>query len=184
MAHADAASCHEHCGEPQLCTAENVAVAVKSLETVHLVGALDLAAGLKASDRASALRGDARELGGLTPYRSPVVVHVGSGMPALGDRDAAKLAELIPKDAEYVGIGVGRRWNESMMKQAASRTGGLWTQINPDDEIAWRAFDVFHKLHLPRWQRMEPGSRDFRRQSRRSGSYCKQCDGRREIRIW
>ena len=136
--------------EPQLCTAENVAAAVKYLETVHLVGALDLAAGLNASSRASALQGDAGELGGLTPYRSPVVVHVGSGMPALGERDTAKLAELIPLDAQYIGIGVGGRWNESMMKHAASRTGGLWTQINPDEEITWRAFDVFNKLNLPR----------------------------------
>ncbi len=86
----------------------------------------------------------------LEPRQEKRNVHAGSGMPALGERDAAKLAAMIPAEAQYVGIGVGRRWNQAMMKQAASRTGGLSTQINPDEEIAWRAFDVSSNLHLPR----------------------------------
>ncbi|MCA9012444.1 MAG: FecR domain-containing protein, partial [Planctomycetaceae bacterium] len=215
--------------EPLLCSAENIAAAVKYLENVHLVGALDLAAALQACsvdaigrhgvngaeqgpkgltqtlpvasatgiDRCridspegsielfggdlcrafsplvylttspgphgpgsgyvgpSGPESQMNSHGGLTPNRSPVLVHVGSGMPALGERDAAKLAAMIPENSQYIGIGVGRRWNEAMMKQAASRTGGLSTQINPDEDIAWRAFDLFNKLHLPRLVNVE-----------------------------
>ena len=147
--------------EPELCTAENIAAAVKYLETVHLVGALDLEAALKKCGEVAKggwpwLESDSSKPRGFlrsaqsSPGHPAIIIHVGSGMPALGERDAAKLAELIPADAQYIGIGVGRRWNESMMKQAASRTGGLWTQINPDEEIAWRAFEVFSKQHSPR----------------------------------
>ncbi len=92
--------------------------------------------------------------GGLTPSRSPgssaVFVHLGSGHTALGDRDAAKLVELLPKDVPYIGIGIGKRWNQSLMNLAASHTGGLSVQINPDEDIAWRAFEVFSKMHSPR----------------------------------
>ena len=69
---------------------------------------------------------------------------------------------MFPADVQYIGIGVGRRWNESMMKQAASRTGGLWTQINPDEEIAWRAFDVFSKLHSPRLVNVKVATENFK----------------------
>lgn len=33
---------------------------------------------------------------------------------------------------------------------AVSRTGGLSVQINPDEDVAWRVFEVFSKLHSPR----------------------------------
>ncbi|MEJ7591773.1 MAG: hypothetical protein WKF77_09505, partial [Planctomycetaceae bacterium] len=133
--------------ERQFCTAENTAAAMKHLENIHLVGALDLAAAFRRCAEQITLPHLSDN--GLVP-RTRVLVHLGSGMPALGERDAAKLAAMIPADAQYIGIGVGRRWNQAMMKRAASRTGGLWTQINPDEEIAWRAFDVFSKLHSPR----------------------------------
>jgi hypothetical protein len=57
--------------------------------------------------------------GGLTLSRSPessaVIIHLGSGHAALGERDAAKLAEMLPKDVPYIGFGVGKRWNQSLM---------------------------------------------------------------------
>jgi hypothetical protein len=36
------------------------------------------------------------------------------------------------------------------MKTAASRTGGYFTQINPDEPVAWRAFDLYSTLNTPR----------------------------------
>ena len=36
------------------------------------------------------------------------------------------------------------------MKLAAERTGGYFTQINPDEPIAWRAFDLLATLNTPR----------------------------------
>ena len=52
--------------------------------------------------------------------------------------------------ARYVGVGVGKRWARSFMKAAADRTGGYFTQINPDEPIAWRAFDLPATLNTPR----------------------------------
>ncbi|MCH7726879.1 MAG: hypothetical protein IH991_10410 [Planctomycetes bacterium] len=36
------------------------------------------------------------------------------------------------------------------MKQAASETGGYFTQINPDEDIAWRGFELVSTLAAPR----------------------------------
>ncbi len=36
------------------------------------------------------------------------------------------------------------------MKLAAERTGGHFTQINPDEPIAWRSFELFATLNTPR----------------------------------
>src|SRR5262249_22116531 len=41
-------------------------------------------------------------------------------------------------------------WNRAFMKQAAERTGGMFTQINPDEVIAWRTFDLLATLNTPR----------------------------------
>ena len=43
-----------------------------------------------------------------------------------------------PTGTRYVGVGVGKRWSRGFMKPAAERTGGYFTQINPDEPIAWR----------------------------------------------
>ena len=36
------------------------------------------------------------------------------------------------------------------MKMAADRTGGFFTQINPDEPIAWRTFELLATLNTPR----------------------------------
>src|SRR5262249_51220335 len=45
---------------------------------------------------------------------------------------------------------IGKKWNRAFMKAAAERTGGLFTQINPDEPIAWRAFELLATLNTPR----------------------------------
>src|SRR5262249_44021099 len=65
-----------------------------------------------------------------------------------------ELAQRIPEGAQYVGVGVGRRWNRALMKLAAERTGGLFTQINPDEPVAWRAFELAATLNTPRLQQI------------------------------
>jgi len=101
-------------------TRDAVAEAAAYLDKVHLVGALDLAGGLAAA--AEALR----------EADDPVLVHVGSGVPVLGERKTDRLVKLIPRRARYVGVGVGKRYNRAFMKAAAAATGGYFTQINPD----------------------------------------------------
>ncbi len=129
--------------EPRPLTPENIAAAIKKLEQTHLVGALDLE---------QALRG----LGEATrALERPVVVHLGSAVPVLGARRADQLnaladEQLAAAGAAYVGVGVGKRWNRGFMRHAAAGSGGYFTQINPDEQINWRAFDLLATLNTPR----------------------------------
>ena len=81
--------------------------------------------------------------------KNPVIVHLGSGIPVLGERNTAALLNLLP-DAPFVGVGVGPRWNRPLMKYAAAKTGGFFTEVNPDEPARWRAFDLLSTLNAPR----------------------------------
>jgi ferric-dicitrate binding protein FerR (iron transport regulator) len=129
---------HAFRAKPQAATPENVERAVNFLEQTHLVGALDL-------ERALVATGPFVEAA-----ENPVLVHVGSGTAVLGKRDVDALVRRIPKGARYVGVGVGKRWSRTLMKTAASRTGGYFTQINPDEQITWRALELLATLNTPR----------------------------------
>lgn len=124
--------------KPIRCSKKNVAKGIAWLEEAHLVGALNLEA---AFTRAK-------------PYcrsnNDTIVVHVGSANPVLGERDEKKLLKALPSDAQYVGVGVGKRWSRSFMKAAAGRSGGHFTQINPDEKVGWRAFELLSTLNAPR----------------------------------
>ncbi len=124
--------------EPLAATPENVKAAIERLEAVHLVGALDLAGALAATEPF------------VKSAKNPTIVHVGSGITVLGERRVDELVKRVPAGARYVGVGVGKRWSRQFMKSAASRTGGYFTQINPDEPVAWRAFDLYSTLNTPR----------------------------------
>jgi ferric-dicitrate binding protein FerR (iron transport regulator)/tetratricopeptide (TPR) repeat protein len=124
--------------EPRPVTAANIQAALQFLDQAHLVGTLDLAQALAAAGHLC------------ESQASPYLIHLGSGIPALGERRDDGLAKHLPLSARYVGIGVGKRWNRSFMKQQAERSGGYFTQINPDEPIAWRCFEVFATLNTPR----------------------------------
>ncbi len=115
-----------------------IAAALDFLDNTHLIGALDLGQGL-------AVAGDLCKLAD-----NAHLVHVGAGMPVLGARDQKSLLARLPAGAKYVGVGVGKRWSRSFMKAAAAATGGYYTQINPDENISWRAFDLVSTLNTPR----------------------------------
>ncbi len=119
-------------------TPENVQAALTFLEGIHLIGALDLG---QALTEAAAL---------LRKGRDPHLVHLGSGIAAMGERRHDALAAPLPPGTCYVGIGVGKRWARDFMKTTAERTGGLFTQINPDEPLAWRAFELVATLNTPR----------------------------------
>src|SRR5262249_10285907 len=80
----------------------------------------------------------------------PYLVHVGSGIAAMGEQRTDALVKRIPEGVHYVGIGVGRRWNRAFMKAAAEKTGGYLTQVNPDESVSWRAFELSGALNTPR----------------------------------
>ncbi|MGE3803615.1 MAG: VIT domain-containing protein, partial [Gemmataceae bacterium] len=119
-------------------TADNIQAAIKFLEGAHLIGALDLQAALSA----------AKDL--QTSGRDNYLVHVGTGIAALGERREDELARKLPEGLRYVGVGVGKRWSRNFMKTSAERTGGFFTQINPDEAIGWRTFELYSSLNLPR----------------------------------
>jgi len=119
-------------------TPANVAKAVRFLEQTQLVGALDL-------ERALASAGPFVEA-----VENPVLVHVGSGVPILGNKDVDALVAQVPDTGQYVGIGVGKRWARTFMKTAAARSGGYVTQINPDEQVGWRSLELLATLNTPR----------------------------------
>lgn len=123
---------------PVRCSRKNINRAVAWLEDRHLVGALDLE---KALHRCRPFCRSADDT---------IFVHVGSATPVIGERDRKKLLGLLPPDIEYVGVGVGKRWSRSFMKSAAGETGGYFTQINPDEKVSWRSFELLSTLNAPR----------------------------------
>ena len=123
---------------PQPVTPRGVQEAIAFLEGVHLIGALNL-------ERALA---EAEPL--LRAGKEPYLVHVGSGIAAMGEQRQDVLVKHIPEGTRYVGIGVGRRWDRGFMKAAAERSGGYFTQVNPDEPVSWRAFELAATLNTPR----------------------------------
>jgi tetratricopeptide (TPR) repeat protein len=119
-------------------TPENVQAALDFLDKAHLIGALDVG---KALDEAEPF---------LKAANNPYLVHVGTGVAAMGEKRDDVLAKRIPAGTHYVGVGVGRRWNRAFMKAAAERSGGYFTQINPDEPVSWRTFELYASLTAPR----------------------------------
>jgi len=124
--------------EPVLCSRENAAAAVEFLKQEPPLGALDLERALQSVKQLP------------RPDRDVWMVHVGSGIPVLGERDPVTLIRQLPERVRFAGIAVGKRWSRPYLEGAATRTGGLVTQINPDEAVAWRAFDVLSTLNAPR----------------------------------
>jgi tetratricopeptide (TPR) repeat protein len=124
-------------------TAENIAAARRFVEQAHLVGALDMERALAATAPLVRAAGN------------PYLVHIGSGVPVLGTRTDDALVKKLPPRARYIGVGVGKRWNRNFMRATAATSGGYFTQINPDEPIAWRAFDLVATLNAPRLLNLE-----------------------------
>jgi hypothetical protein len=115
---------------------QSIEAAVGFLEKAHLIGALDLG---HAFD----------EVAGLLKGGNSWLVHLGSGYVGMGCPEQG-LAARLPPGVRYLGIGVGNRWNRAFMKAMAERTGGFFTQINPDTCVTWQAFDLMATLNSPR----------------------------------
>lgn len=124
--------------QPVDCSLDNVEAALKFLNEVAPIGALDLGQALQTVQQHSRTQ------------RETWFVHLGTGIPVLGERDQTTLSRLVPAGTRYVGVAVGKRWSKSFMETVASHTGGHVTQINPDEAVAWRAFDLLSTLNSPR----------------------------------
>jgi hypothetical protein len=135
---------------PLAASPENIERAIAQLEKAHLIGALDLGQALETIQESEPRRLEDSPAG----LKNQFLLHLGSAIPALGERREDALAKRIPEGLHYAGIGVGKRWSRSFMKQAAERTGGHFTQINPDEPVSWRAFEFLSALMAPRWQQL------------------------------
>lgn len=124
--------------KPVECSLENIAAARQFLIEVAPIGALDLGQALQAVKQQ------------VRNHQNAWIVHLGTGIPVLGERDETTLRRLLPAKARYVGVAVGKRWSKSFMETAANQSGGHVTQINPDEAVAWRAFDLLSTLNAPR----------------------------------
>ncbi|MFO1044131.1 MAG: VIT and VWA domain-containing protein [Planctomycetaceae bacterium] len=120
------------------CSLDNVAASLRFLNEVAPIGALDLGQALQGVKQQTA------------SGRETWIVHLGTGIPVLGERDLTTLQRMLPADARYVGVAVGKRWSKTFMETAAQRTGGHTVQINPDEAVSWRAFDLLSTLNAPR----------------------------------
>jgi ferric-dicitrate binding protein FerR (iron transport regulator)/tetratricopeptide (TPR) repeat protein len=119
-------------------TAANVRQALSLLEQTHLVGALDLGEALAVAEPF------------LKSAAHPWLVHVGSGLTGIGEHRPENLFRLLPPQTHYVGVAVGKHWSRAFMNRAAEKTNGFFTRINPNERIAWRAFDLAATLNTPR----------------------------------
>ncbi|MCO5170865.1 MAG: FecR domain-containing protein [Planctomycetes bacterium] len=119
------------------CTPDRVQAALARLERQPLLGALDLGAAWTLAREATA---------GAT---APVLVHLGSAIPVIGERREAALLDRLPA-GHVLGLGVGKRWNRALLRAAAARTGGYFTQVTPDEPVRWRALEARSALDAPR----------------------------------
>lgn len=126
---------------------EHVKQAIAFLDSAHLVGAMDLGQALTTAQSLFPAR---KPKAGSHPSVKQTLVHIGSGIPTLGERRSDKLVAQLRRDIEYIGVGVGKNWSRSLMKQAAGRTGGYFTQINPDQDVHWRTYELIGAVHAPR----------------------------------
>jgi type II secretory pathway component GspD/PulD (secretin) len=156
----------------QAATPKNVRAAVEALEQTHLVGALDLGQALAVT---MALAKDGHSvhvvhLGSATPIlgekRQEALVKMLTEWQGKEETEEAEETDTEEETAiagkmpagrkgetpspRYVGVGVGKQWNRSFMKAAAAKTGGYFTQINPDENIPWRSFELLSTLNTPR----------------------------------
>ena len=124
--------------KPTLNESGAVEEAIAALEKAHLVGAFDLGRALN----------EVRPL--LESVKNPHLLHVGSGISAMGEQRTDELLKRLAKGTRYIGVGVGKRWNRSFMQAAAEATGGYFTQVNPDEPVSWRGLDLAMTLNTPR----------------------------------
>ena len=129
---------HKYSQEPQPVTTANVHKAIEYLEKTHLIGALNIEQALI----------DAEPM--LKTAANPHLVHVGGGVATLGEQRTEQLVARIPQGTRYVGVAVGKRFSPAFMKNAAEKTGGFFTQINPDEPIAWKGFELASTLNAQR----------------------------------
>ncbi|MDX9720968.1 MAG: VIT domain-containing protein [Myxococcota bacterium] len=111
-----------------------------SRQSLEGVGATDLAGALK---RAMAL---VDENAGF----EHVLVYVGDGVLTDGSEKLSELQALLAGKVIFVGVGVGEQVDASLLGGLAASSGGYFTTMSTDEDLDWRAFDLFATLSTAR----------------------------------
>jgi len=109
-------------------------------EAHERLGATNVVAGLEA----------VAELIAQTGAENPHVVYLGDGIATDGETRVDRLVSMIPETATFIGIGVGKKVDSRFFQSAADATGGMYVNVNPDEDIRWRVFDTVAALNTPR----------------------------------
>ena len=98
----------------------------------HLIGALDLGQALTAAEPL------------LQAGREPATWSTSAAAsPAMGERRDGRAGPAHSRRARATSASASAgAGTAALMKAAAERTGGYFTQINPDEPIAWRGFEL------------------------------------------
>jgi len=131
-----------HVQEPQFVSVRGRAARklVAAARVALPLGATNLAAGLEA---AAAL---------IKQHRagSPHILYLGDGVATDGRTSIDELLRRLPEGSTFVGVGVGKKADSRLLQAAADQTGGMFSLINPDEDIDWRVFDLVAALNTPR----------------------------------
>ena len=106
----------------------------------HVLGATNLGAGFDA----------AAEVVRKHKLKNPHILYLGDGVATDGEKTIADLPRLIPRSCKFVGVGIGKKVDSLFLQEAANRTGGTYANINPNEDIDWRVFDLLASLNTPR----------------------------------
>ena len=106
----------------------------------HVIGATNLGAGFKAA--AEVIRKHKLD--------NPHILYLGDGVATDGEKTIADLPRLIPRNCKFVGVGIGKKVDSLFLQEAANRTGGTFANINPNEDIDWRVFDLLASINTPR----------------------------------
>lgn len=133
-------------GPPFVPTRGSAAAKLPGLARVKLpLGGTNLAAGLEA----------AAKLCGAHEVETPHLLYLGDGVATDGPRVVDELLQRLPEGSVFVGVGVGKKADARFLQAAADQTGGMFTYINPDEDIDWRVFDLVAALNTPRLAELE-----------------------------
>ncbi len=116
------------------------------------VGATNMSAGIEAAKQAIKKH----------QAKNPHILYLGDGVATDGKTEVFSLVRALPKGATFVGVGVGKKVDSLFLQSAADQTGGMFTTINPDEDIDWRVFDFVAALNTPRLTKIRTSLLDAR----------------------
>lgn len=80
----------------------------------------------------------------------PHILYLGDGIVTGGERTLETLRQKVEGSATVVAVAVGDSMDAHVLRSLAAATGGMFTAMNPGEDLGWRAFDLIAALNTPR----------------------------------